>query len=54
VTGRDESVPEEVARLAAGVAALDELAGLPVPEHVARYEAVHGELSDALSSIDGV
>jgi hypothetical protein len=36
------------------VADLDELAALPVAEHVARYDALHGRLSDALTSIDGV
>jgi hypothetical protein len=44
----------EVARLAATVAGLDDLGELPVGEHVARYDAVHGELQDALASIDGV
>ena len=47
-------MPAEVTGLAGSVAALDELADLPVAEHVARYDAVHGELSDALTSIDGV
>jgi hypothetical protein len=46
--------PAEVDRLSAAVQALDALGELPVSEHVARYQAVHGELSDALSSIDEV
>jgi hypothetical protein len=49
-----EPVPAELVRLAAAVAALDEIAGLPVAEHVPRYDALHGELSDALASIDEV
>lgn len=36
------------------VAALDDLAQLPVAEHVERFEAVHTELTVALSSIDKV
>jgi hypothetical protein len=35
----------------AGLAVLDTL---PVAEHVARFDAVHAALSDALSSIDKV
>ena len=35
------------------LAATEDLASVPVAEHVARFEAVHGALSDALSSIDG-
>lgn len=37
--------------------AVDRLSGLdalPVPEHVARFEATHAALTDALSSIDKV
>jgi hypothetical protein len=49
-----EGPPEQVTALAATVAALDELADLPVTEHVPRYDALHGELSDALAAIDGV
>jgi hypothetical protein len=48
------SMPPEVALLAAAVADLDDLGELPVPEHVARYDAVHGQLSEALASIDEV
>jgi hypothetical protein len=47
-------VPPEVAWLAAAVAGLDDLVDLPVAEHVARYDAVHRELSAALTSIDEV
>ena len=50
----DGGAPGEVTGLAGSVAALDQLAALPVAEHVARYDALHRELSDALASIDGV
>ncbi len=43
-----------VGALAVSAAALDELAELPVAEHVARYDALHGELSEALAAIDGI
>ncbi|WP_328610992.1 hypothetical protein OG943_18290 [Amycolatopsis sp. NBC_00345] len=36
------------------VAGLDELNTLPLTEHVDRFEAVHTELTVALSSIDKV
>jgi hypothetical protein len=36
------------------VARLADLDTLPVGEHVARYDALHGELSEALAAIDGV
>ncbi|MFD6796040.1 MULTISPECIES: hypothetical protein [Prauserella salsuginis group] len=36
------------------VAALDDLDQVPVAEHVERFEAVHTELTVALSSIDKV
>lgn len=45
---------EMVARVEAAVAGLTELDGLPVAAHVARYDALHGELSEALAAIDGV
>jgi hypothetical protein len=55
VTDDDESgAPEVVGRLEASAVALEELAGLPVTEHVARYDALHGELSEALAAIDGI
>lgn len=34
------------------VSATEDLDPVPVTEHVARFEAVHGALSDALSTID--
>ena len=36
------------------VADLDQLDDLPVADHVARYDALHGTLSEALAAIDGV
>ncbi|AUI59850.1 hypothetical protein [Amycolatopsis sp. BJA-103] len=36
------------------VAGLDDLASLPLSEHVDRFEAVHTELTVALSTIDKV
>ena len=35
------------------VAGIEDLDDLPVAEHVARFDAVHRALSDALSTIDG-
>jgi hypothetical protein len=46
--------PGAVAALAAAGTRLAELDTLPVGEHVARYDALHGELSEALAAIDGV
>jgi hypothetical protein len=43
-----------VAVLEGSVAGLDDLDALPVGEHVGRYDALHGELSEALAAIDGV
>jgi hypothetical protein len=43
-----------VAALEASVGSLAELDTLPVGDHVARYDALHGELSEALAAIDGV
>ncbi|HEX7661962.1 MAG TPA: hypothetical protein VF444_21055 [Pseudonocardiaceae bacterium] len=43
-----------VARAERAVAALDELDHLPVAEHVARFDAAHAALADALASIDQV
>lgn len=40
--------------LAAAAAGLGELDGLPVGEHVARFDAVHAILQDALTAIDSV
>lgn len=41
-------------RLADEVAGLAELVELPVADHVERYDALHGELQDALASVDEV
>ncbi|HWE91978.1 MAG TPA: hypothetical protein VG317_21125 [Pseudonocardiaceae bacterium] len=50
-----ESPPvDAVARAERAVAALDELDQLPVAEHVARFDAAHAALADALASIDQV
>ena len=38
----------------ASAADLDRLDDLPVADHVARYDALHGTLSEALAAIDGV
>jgi hypothetical protein len=43
-----------VAAVQASVANLDQLDDLPVADHVARYDALHGALSEALAAIDGV
>jgi hypothetical protein len=50
----DVPAPPEVIRIAAAVAGLDNLRELALPEHVARYEAVHAQLSEALASIDEI
>ncbi|MGH3434393.1 MAG: hypothetical protein ACRDQB_16315 [Thermocrispum sp.] len=42
------------AGVAEAVAGLDELDGLPLSEHVERFDSVHTELTVALSSIDKV
>lgn len=41
-------------RLAAAAQRLAALAELPVTEHVVGYEALHGELQDALITIDSL
>jgi hypothetical protein len=43
-----------VAAVQASVTDLDQLDDLPVADHVARYDALHGTLSEALAAIDGV
>lgn len=43
-----------VAAVQNSVADLDQLDDLPVADHVARYDALHGTLSEALAAIDGV
>jgi hypothetical protein len=50
----EDAAPAVVGELAAAAAALGELDGLPVADHVARYDALHGELSEALAAIDGI
>jgi hypothetical protein len=42
------------AAIAEAVAGLDDLDALPLTEHVERFDAVHTELTVALSSIDKV
>ncbi|MEN3359771.1 MAG: hypothetical protein V7637_3753 [Mycobacteriales bacterium] len=54
VDGAGEGASEAVRRVGAALGAMDEMAGLPVGEHVRWYDALHGELSDALASIDEV
>lgn len=39
--------------VADAIAATADLEGVPLAEHVARFDAVHRALSDALSAIDG-
>lgn len=46
--------PSAGAAIELAVDRLDGLDELPVAEHVARFDAVHGALTDALSSIDKV
>jgi hypothetical protein len=35
-------------------AELSEIEGSPLPEHVAKYEALHAKLVEALQSIDNI
>jgi hypothetical protein len=49
-----DPVHEVTDRLGAAAERLAELADEPVAEHVARYDALHGELQDALAAIDEV
>ncbi|WP_028852404.1 hypothetical protein [Thermocrispum municipale] len=49
---RQETDPK--AGVAEAVAGLDDLDDLPLSEHVERFDAVHTELTVALSSIDKV
>ena len=48
------SAASTVAAVQASMADLDQLDDLPVADHVARYDALHGTLSEALAAIDGV
>lgn len=55
--GAESDVPQEtdpLAGVAEAVRALDDLDQRPVAEHVERFDAVHTELTVALSSIDKV
>ena len=49
-----DSAASTVAAVEASVTELDQLDDLPVADHVARYDALHGTLSEALAAIDGV
>jgi hypothetical protein len=49
-----DSAASTVAAVQASVTDLDQLDDLPVADHVARYDALHGTLSEALAAIDGV
>lgn len=49
-----DSAASTVAAVQASVTDLDQLDDLPVAGHVARYDALHGTLSEALAAIDGV
>ena len=48
------SAASTVAAVQASVTDLDQLDDFPVADHVARYDALHGTLSEALAAIDGV
>ncbi|MFC4002451.1 hypothetical protein ACFS2C_05625 [Prauserella oleivorans] len=55
--GMSGQAPQETdprAGIEEAIAGLDELDDLPVAEHVERFDAVHTELTVALSSIDKV
>ncbi|WP_040407489.1 hypothetical protein [Amycolatopsis nigrescens] len=55
--GADQAQPQRTdprAGIDEAVAGLDELDQLPLAEHVERFDAVHTELTVALSSIDKV
>ena len=43
-----------VQAIGTALSGLDDLAELPVPEHVERFEAVHAALTDALSKADNL
>ena len=49
-----DSIVDVTAAVRDSVADLDQLDDLPVADHVARYDALHGTLSDARAAIDGV
>ncbi|MTD59313.1 hypothetical protein [Amycolatopsis pithecellobii] len=46
--------PDPRAGIEEAVAGLDDLGRLPLAEHVERFDAVHTQLTTALSSIDKV
>jgi hypothetical protein len=49
-----DPVHEVTERLGAAADRLSALADEPVAEHVARYDALHGDLQDALAAVDEV
>lgn len=49
-----DPVHEVTERLGAAADRLTALADEPVAEHVARYDALHGDLQDALAAVDEV
>jgi len=49
-----DPVQEITERLGAAADRLADLTDEPVTEHVARYDALHNELQDALAAIDDV
>jgi hypothetical protein len=58
VSGSTGPTPEQdsepvTAHIAAQLAALDQLAELPLAEHAQLYQHLHAELQDALTDIDG-
>jgi hypothetical protein len=46
------AMPERVVEMAGMLDEIEDLADLPVADHVARYEALHARLQDSLASID--
>jgi hypothetical protein len=53
-TGAPADRDTVVAQVRQAVDRLDGLDGLPITEHVTRFEATHAALTEALSSIDKV
>jgi hypothetical protein len=45
---------DPTAAIDAAVAGTDDLANLPLAEHVGRFDAVHVALNDALSRVDRI
>lgn len=54
MSGQEPQETDPRAGIEEAIAGLDELDDLPVAEHVERFDAVHTELTVALSSIDKV